>query len=299
MKKKLLLTLTLVAVLVCALAICISAETPAQYIEFKVLLEGDADYSTVYVSAYKESNGNVDMYTVKVPMTYDFYSDIDFVNKIDKASIVKFDMSQAKAYGYNNNNIKQFIVPSDNSPYANVTEIKLPNNPGNFNFVANNLCKNWTSLTTIDFGSAYQTGDSAFEGCTALTELVLPESITRLNNNSFKNCTGLTKVEILGSTTFGSGIFQGCTSLTDVTLVQVKDIGGGMFNGCSSLSEITIPETATSIGSTAFMGTKLVSLHIPAKVKTIGVQILEDVTTFTTLTFAENSELEKIEHRSF
>ena len=79
MKKKLLLTLTLVAVLVCALAIFISAETPAQYIEFKVLLEGDADYSTVYVSAYKESSGKVDMYTVKVPMTYDFYSDIDFV----------------------------------------------------------------------------------------------------------------------------------------------------------------------------------------------------------------------------
>ena len=299
MKKKLLLTLALVAVLVFTLAICISAETPAQYMEFKVLLQGDTDYTTVYVSAYKESNGNVDMYTVKVPMGYDFYSDIDFTNTIEKTSIVKIDMSEMMAYGFNNNNVKQFIVASDNSPYANVTEIKLPNYPGNFNYVSNNLCKNWTSLTTIDFGSAYQTGDNCFEGCTALTELVIPESITRLNNNGFKNCTGLTKLEILGSATFGSAMFQGCTSLTDVTLVQVKDIGGGMFNGCSNLSEITIPETVTSIGSTAFMGTKLVSLHIPAKVKTIGVQVLEDVTTFTTLTFAENSELEKIEHRAF
>ena len=53
MKKKLLLTLALIAVLVFTLALCISAETPAQYMEFKVLLEGDADYTTAYVSALK------------------------------------------------------------------------------------------------------------------------------------------------------------------------------------------------------------------------------------------------------
>ena len=299
MKKKLLLTLTLVAVLVCALAICISAETPAQYMEFKVLLEGDADYTTAYVSAYKDGNGKVDMYTVKVPMAYDFYSDIDFTEAIDKTAIVKIDMSDMMAYGFNNNNIKQFIAASDNSPYANVTEIKLPVYPGNFNQVANSLCKNWTSLTTIDFGSAYQTGDYCFSGCTALTELVIPESITKLNNYTFQGCTSLKKAEILGKTTIDSGIFQGCTSLTDVNLVQVNNIGNSMFNGCTSLTEITIPETATSIGAMAFYNTKLVSLHVPAKVKSIGYQVLEDVTTFTTLTFAENSELETIGHRTF
>ena len=299
MKKKLLLTLALIAVLVFTLALCISAETPAQYMEFKVLLEGDADYTTAYVSAYKDGNGKVDMYTVKVPMAYDFYSDIDFTEAIDKTAIVKIDMSDMMAYGFNNNNIKQFIAASDNSPYANVTEIKLPVYPGNFNYVANNLCKNWTSLTTIDFGSAYQTGDYCFSGCTALTELVIPESITKLNNYTFQGCTSLKKAEILGKTTIDSGIFQGCTSLTDVNLVQVNNIGNSMFNGCTSLTEITIPETATSIGSTVFMGTKLVSLHVPAKVKSIGYQVLENVETFTTLTFAENSELETIGHRTF
>ena len=299
MKKKILLALTLVALFICLFAITINAEAMTHYIEFDVMLDGNTELTRVYVEPLKKSDGTVDMYTVYVPLGYDFYTDLEKTTKVEKTNIVAIDMSNIKAYGYSNNNIKQLSAASDNSSYVNVKDVKLPNYPGNFNYIANKSFKGFTSLETIDFGSAYQTGDNAFEGCTGLKELVIPESVTKLNNNTFINCTGITKLTILGSTTIDSAVFKGCTSLTDVNLGQIPKIGAGMFQDCTSLTEITIPETVTSIGSTAFMGTSITSLHIPAAVTSIGYQVAEDVTTLTTLTFAEGSKLVEIGHRSF
>ena len=295
MKKKIFFMLTMVAMLICIFAICVSAETMTRYIEFDVLLEGEPDYQTVYTPEGKD-----DLWTVYVSFANEFYTDIDQSATIDKTKIVKIDMSNAKATGFSNNNIKQLIAASDNTVFANVTEIKFPNNPGNFNMIAGSFCKDWSSLTTIDFGSAYQTGDSSFENCTAITELTIPEQITKINNYSFKGCTGLEKLTILGNNTNGNNIFVNCTALEEVVLGEnITTIKSGMFNGCSSLKEITIPEGITEIGSNAFMGTQLTSLHIPSTVTYIGVQVLENVKTFTTLTFAPNSQLKVIDHRSF
>lgn len=37
-------------------------------------------------------------------------------------------------------------------------------------------------------------GDSAFLGCTAITEITIPDSVTNIGNGAFKNCTNLTNV---------------------------------------------------------------------------------------------------------
>ena len=302
MKKKIILALALVTLFVCLFAVAVSAEDMTRYIEFDVTLDGAESSTRVYVAPYDS-----DMWTVKVDMNGAFYTALDQTGPIDKTKIVKIDMSNAKAYGYNNNNVKQVLAASDNSVFANVTEIKLPNNPGNYTFVNGNLCKGWTSLRVVDFGSANHIGDSAFENCT-FTEFTIPEQIEAINNNAFKGNTSLTKVSVLGPVgimvgekpkNVGSGIFMNCTALTDVNIGQMRKVGAGMFQGCSSLTQITIPETATEIGATAFYKTSLVSLHVPAAVTSIGYQVLEDVTTFTTLTFAEGSQLKTISHRAF
>lgn len=295
MKKRILLVTLLVALFICVFAISVSAETMARYITFDVLLEGETEYQTVYTP-----EGRNDAWTVYVSFGNEFYTDVDQSATIDKTKIVKIDMSNAKGYGFNNNNVKQLLAASDNSVFAKVTEIKFPNNPGNFNMVGGSFCKGWSSLTTIDFGSAYQTGDNSFENCTAIKELTIPEQMTKINNNSFKGCTNLTTVYFNGNNENGNSIFSNCTSLTTVVLgSNFKRICSGMFNGCSSLTEITIPEGVTEIGSSAFMGTQLVSLHVPSTVTSIGMQVAENLTTFTTLTFAPNSQLKTIDHRAF
>ena len=74
---------------------------------------------------------------------------------------------------------------------------------------------------------------SAFLNNTAITSVVLPDSITSIGENAFNGCESLTSV------TFGKNS-------------QLSSIGPGAFNYCHSLESITIPESVTSIGSDAF-----------------------------------------------
>ena len=75
---------------------------------------------------------------------------------------------------------------------------------------------------------------SAFLNNTAITSVVLPDSITSIGENAFNGCESLTSV------TFGKNS-------------QLSSIGPGAFNYCYSLESITIPESVTNIGSDAFI----------------------------------------------
>lgn len=57
-----------------------------------------------------------------------------------------------------------------------------------------------------------------FHGCTSLTEVIIPSSVTEIGFSAFKGCVSLTKIIIPKSiTTIGHDAFHGCTSLTEVT----------------------------------------------------------------------------------
>ena len=97
---------------------------------------------------------------------------------------------------------------------------------------------------------------SAFAGCTGLTSIIIPNSVTSIGGSAFNGCTGLTSITIPNSvTSIGNFAFYGCTGLTSVTIPNsVTSIGGSAFNGCTGLNSvtITIPNSVTSIGNNAF-----------------------------------------------
>ncbi len=97
-------------------------------------------------------------------------------------------------------------------------------------------------------------GSGAFEDCTGLTSVTIPNSVTTIGYRAFEGCTGLTSVTIPNSvTTIGSSAFGGCTGLTSVTIPNsVTTIGGSAFSGCTGLTSVTIPNSVTSIGQWAF-----------------------------------------------
>lgn len=59
--------------------------------------------------------------------------------------------------------------------------------------------------------------------------------------------------------------------LREVVLPEnLQAVGDSTFLGCSALSTLTLPETLATIGKSAFQGTGLLSVSLPANVKTIG-----------------------------
>ena len=115
--------------------------------------------------------------------------------------------------------------------------------------------------------------DYAFYYCSGLTSVTIPNSVTSIGSSAFYYCSGLTSVTIPNSvTSIGSSVFSGCTGLTSVTIPNsVTSIGESAFYYCSGLTSVTIPNSVTSIGGTAFYYCSgLTSVTIPNSVTSIG-----------------------------
>ena len=130
-------------------------------------------------------------------------------------------------------------------------------------------------------------GDYVFEGCSGLTSLTIPSSVTSISDYAFSGCSGLTSLTIpSGVTSIGDYVFYDCSGLTSLTLPSgVTSIGDWAFYGCSGLTSLTIPSSVTSIGWSAFSGCSgLTSLTIPSGVTSIGNSAFSGCSGLTSLT---------------
>ncbi|MEC8063676.1 MAG: leucine-rich repeat domain-containing protein, partial [Pseudomonadota bacterium] len=93
-----------------------------------------------------------------------------------------------------------------------------------------------------------------FSGCTNLTSITIPNSVTSIELGAFSRCTSLKSITIPDSvTTIGFRAFHGCSNLTSITIPNsVTNIEQGTFCGCSSLTFIKVPNGVTEIGLSAF-----------------------------------------------
>ena len=67
-------------------------------------------------------------------------------------------------------------------------------------------------------------GGCAFEGCTALISITIPDSVTSIGNGAFNGCSSLESVTIPDSvTSIGYGAFGDCTSLKTVYYAGSKE----------------------------------------------------------------------------
>ena len=97
-------------------------------------------------------------------------------------------------------------------------------------------------------------GDYAFSGCSSLTSLTLPSSVTSIGGHAFEKCSGLTRLTIpSGVTTIDYYAFADCRGLTSLTLPSsVTSIGGHAFAWCSGLTSLPLPSSVTEIDWSAF-----------------------------------------------
>jgi hypothetical protein len=118
-------------------------------------------------------------------------------------------------------------------------------------------------------------GSAAFEGCSALVEVLLPDSLVKVRVSTFSGCSGLTNVSLPNALgTIGVNAFRHCSRLTDVTLPRsLVAVGAFSFAACSRLRNVNFASNAQlqSIAAGGFCGcTRLLELELPSLVHTIG-----------------------------
>ena len=117
-----------------------------------------------------------------------------------------------------------------------------------------NNCSSLASIIIPD--SVTSIGSSAFQSGSSLASIIIPDSVTSIGGYAFSNCSSLASIIIPDSvTSIGGYAFSNCYSLASIVIPDsVTSIGGYAFSNCYSLASITIPNSVTSIGSSVFTG---------------------------------------------
>ena len=128
---------------------------------------------------------------------------------------------------------------------------------------------------------------NSFYGCSSLTSITIPSSVTSLDRLCFSGCSSLTSITIPSSvTSLGRSCFSGCSSLTSITIPSsVISLGEYCFDSCSGLTSVSIPSSVTSLGECCFYGcSRLNSVTIPSSVTSLGRSCFSACTGLTSIT---------------
>lgn len=129
---------------------------------------------------------------------------------------------------------------------SGITKVKLSNLSSLYtNYDWNRkVFSNCTSLTEADFTGSTITTIDGFYGCTNLTSVTIPSTVTRVEMQAFTN-TKLTSFDFSNITELGRDCFRN-TKLTSVDLSNITKIDNGAFGNCTQLTSITLPSGSFS-----------------------------------------------------
>ena len=163
-------------------------------------------------------------------------------------------------------------------------------------YISNSRFVNNTEITEVIIEEGVTLIDqSAFQGCTNLRKITLPATLKNINQFAFLNCDNLTEVVFNGSIEdwfdINFTIFNYLLEHAINLYIGGEDIANGMF---------TIPNTITNITDESFAGFKgLTEVVISKNVVSIGERAFYGCVNLSKVTFAENSKLETIGDRAF
>lgn len=156
-----------------------------------------------------------------------------------------------------------------------------------------------TSIKNVVITQATTITVNAFFGCTNIVNVILPNTLEKIESGIFVECTKLESITVpfLGDVLNSSNAYLGyffqtygdesnigvVNSLKNINILNAIEIKENAFKGCSYIQNIIFPNTVTSFGVSAFEGcSSLQSIDI-LEVEVLESNLFKDCTSLTSL----------------
>ena len=164
------------------------------------------------------------------------------------------ELTLPESYNGNNYGIYEYAFHERDD----MTKIIIPDSVTSIGFYAFEYCTSleevhisniasWCNISFYDYYSnPLYCAKNLYINNELVTNLTIPDTVTKINAYAFHDCTSLTSVTIPNSvTSIGESAFYDCTSLTSVTIPNsVTSIGSYAFSDCTSLTSVTFESTS-------------------------------------------------------
>lgn len=214
---------------------------------------------------------------------YDGYTVPNGVTTIDRYALAYTDLETINLPGsvnniannafYDNQNLKSINVAQDNLNYSSINGVLFDKTadslitypmgrhgvysiPNGTKYIKNEAFSGCSKLTAVIFPSSItEIGSFAFQLCESLVSIDLPDGINEIKNSTFNMCTNLSFVNFgKNITAIEHDAFAYCYALQSVTIPTGVTTLDRTFTCCYNLITVTIPSTVNSIGKGTFMG---------------------------------------------
>ena len=207
---------------------------------------------------------------------------------------------------------------------TSITKMEIPDNVTSIGIGAFSGCSNLKEVhitdlvawCNIDFeydSNPLYYAENLYLNDELITELVVPEAVTEINNYAFSNCKGFTSITIHNNVkSIGSGAFSGCSNLKEVHITDLVAWCNIDFKNESAnpvypaknlylndelITELVVPDGITKINNYAFYNCSgLTNIEIPNSVTSIGgsafkeCRNLKEVINYSNLTISKGSQ---------
>lgn len=212
------------------------------------------------------------------------------------------DYAFNKCASLENINIPLGVTNIGDSVFSYCTNLKKINIHENIKTIGYSAFSDCQSLTDVTFAEGLTTiHDGAFAN-TALTELILPNSVITLEHSAFGNNDLLTSVEIgSGLATVDDNPFMNCKNLTTLRISSENqsfvvednilfDADQTKLICCPAgrTANYTIPENVITIGEYAFYGCEISEIDLPKNMTSIGAKAFYECIGLSSMTIPES-----------